>query len=350
MNSTSLKLVKRCFSDASTLNQKKIGIVGLGNVGTVLRNNLLKGNFKVSFVYDINIDKLRGTPSHIAIAGSPREVAEGSDIIFTALPMPVHVKDAFEGDQGILAGCKAKGLIWVDHSTTDPQQTIELAEMFAQKGGRKIEAPITGGLEACKKGQMTVFMGGEKKVVDEIMPIMNAVYTNVLYTGPLGTANIPKVFSNVLSAMNCLAASEILLICKRAGIDTRTVFDCIRGSSGNSFFWETGVPMIFQGNYDPSFDLALHCKDNQLAFDLARKHKVPIALMGLVQQMFNEGLYKYGDTAPCYSPAKLLEETLGECLQREDFDNWSYSIDNVDGSSVIRHNGIDLPTAKNKEE
>ena len=207
-----------------------------------------------------------------------------------------------------------------------------------------LEAPITGGLEALKKGQMGVFLAGEKSVADEMFPLMEAVFHNVQYTGKLGTALIPKVLSNGLAALNMIAASEVLMICKRSGLDLKTAFDCIRASSGNSFVWETGVPMLFQGTFDPSFTIDLHCKDNQLGFELAMKHEVPFELLGLVQQIYNRALYKYGAEAPCYIPAKLIEDDLDEDLRCDGFEDWSYSIDNVDGSAVIRHHGVDLGT------
>ena len=105
---------------------------------------------------------------------------------------------------------------------------------------------------------------------------MKSSFQNVLYTGPLGTAMIPKVFSNLLCAVNIIAAGEALMVAKKAGLDLKTFWDAIRSSSGNSFVWETGGPMVMQGTYDPSFDIALHCKDNQLCYDIARNHKVGI--------------------------------------------------------------------------
>ena len=104
--------------------------------------------------------------------------------------------------------------------------------------------------------------------------MMKASFQNVLYTGPLGTAMIPKVFSNLLCAVNIIAAGEAIMVAKKSGLDMKTFWDAVRSSSGNSFVWETGGPMVMQGTYDPSFDIALHCKDNQLCFDIARKNKV----------------------------------------------------------------------------
>ena len=93
--------------------------------------------------------------------------------------------------------------------------------------------------------------------------MMEDIYCNVIYTGVMGTALIPKVLSNMLTCVYNQAMGEVFMIGKRAGVDMRTMWDCIRASSGNSFVWETGGPMLMQGTYDPSFSIALQCKDNR---------------------------------------------------------------------------------------
>ncbi len=100
--------------------------------------------------------------------------------------------------------------------------------------------------------------------------------------------------------------------------------------------------VCIQGSYDPSFTIGLHCKDNQLCFDIAKKLQVPIEFLGLAQQMFNRTMYQFGEDASCYSFPKTLEVALKTDLRCEDFKDWSYSIDDIDGSAVIRHQGIKL--------
>lgn len=85
----------------------------------------------------------------------------------------------------------------MDHSTTDYEQTEEMAERVAGRGGRMLEAPVTGGLEALKKGQMTVFLAGEADLAQEMRPMMEDIYSNVIYTGKMGTALIPKVTRHI---------------------------------------------------------------------------------------------------------------------------------------------------------
>lgn len=78
--------------------------------------------------------------------------------------------------------------------------------------------------------------------------------------------------------------------------------------------------------------------------------KVPLELLGHVQQIYNRALYSYGESAPCYSPPKMLEDALMENLRCDDFKNWSYSIQNIDGSAVIRHHGVDLQPKKTEDK
>ena len=87
--------------------------------------------------------------------------------------MPPHVKKCFEGEDGLLAGL-SKDKVWIDHSTTDYEQTQNFNKMVQDKGAWCLEAPITGGLEALSKGQMTVFMAGEQQLAEEVLTIIDS--------------------------------------------------------------------------------------------------------------------------------------------------------------------------------
>merc|ERR1712150_98501 len=89
---------------------------------------------------------------------------------------------------------------------------------------------------ALKKGQMTVFMAGDKVLAEQMRPLMKACFQTIIYTGEFGTAMIPKVLSNMLTVVEIIALGEVLMIAKRAGLDMKTFWNCIRASAGNSFF------------------------------------------------------------------------------------------------------------------
>merc|ERR1712107_363633 len=121
-----------------------------------------------------------------------------------------------------------EGKVWIDHSTTDHEQNKVFTEALTKIGGSLLEAPITGGLEALKKGQMAVWVAGDKAKYLDTKPILDASYSTVQYTGGLGTAMIPKVLSNMLCGLQVCAMAEAMLIAKRRGLDLVEFWHAIR--------------------------------------------------------------------------------------------------------------------------
>ena len=110
----------------STKTAHKIGIIGLGNVGSTVAKNLLKSGFTVSALLDKDPKKVgQDLPGDIPRPKTPRELAAICDVVTTALPAPPHVKQVLLGEDGVLAGLRSGG-VWIDHSTTDYQQTLDL--------------------------------------------------------------------------------------------------------------------------------------------------------------------------------------------------------------------------------
>ncbi|XP_023325846.1 3-hydroxyisobutyrate dehydrogenase, mitochondrial [Eurytemora carolleeae] len=328
---------------------QRIGVIGMGHVGTAVTKNLLRNGFNVSAIMDVKPDLCQGYPDTVKVVGSPAEVAQLSDVVVSGLPKPHHVKEVFEGSSGLLAGLK-QGQIWIDHSTTDHEQNKVFTEQMAAKGAYLLECPITGGLDALKKGQMAVWVAGDKEKYVEVKPILDASYSTVQYTGGLGTAMIPKVLSNMLCGLQVIAMAEAMLIAKRHGLDLVEFWHSIRMSAGNSFLWETCGPNVFRGEYHDSFPIELMCKDNQLGYEMARNAKIPLELFGLMQQIYNRALYSLGPDVGCYAPPILYEREHKESLQAPGFENWTYSVENVDGALHVRHEGIELPAKKQKKE
>ena len=98
--------------------------------------------------------------------------------------------------------------------------------------------------------------------------------------GEIGSGAIAKVASNMLAFLNMAGGVECMALAKNAGLDLETFFDAIRASAGNSFAWETVMPVMFNGDYDPGFAMELACKDMWLAYNLGRDLQVPLPIHG----------------------------------------------------------------------
>ena len=253
-----------------------------------------------------------------AWGASPRQVAEQADSVITCLPSPAVVAAVVEGAYGVLAGLRPGGT-WIDMSTNDPDEIRRLAALGAARGIACLEAPVTGGVHKAATGEITVLVGGDAAVLKAHLPAFAAIGGTVLHIGPLGSASVIKVITNMLAFVHLVAAGEALMLARRGGLDLATAFAAIRASSGNSFVHETESQVILSGSYDIGFTMDLACKDLGLAHQLGRAFGVPLELAGLVEQIFVRARARYGGDAWSPMVVKLLEDALGTELRAPGF-------------------------------
>ena len=296
----------------------KIGFIGLGNLGEHLAANLLRAGFAVT-VHDLNPETAAGLiEAGAAWAASPKQTAEAADTVITCLPSPAAVANVMTAADGVLAGL-GEGDTWIEMSTNDLNEVKRLAALAADKGVACLEAPVTGGVHKAAEGQITVLVGGDKAVYEAHLPAFQTMGGTVIYMGPLGSASVIKVITNMLAFIHLVAAGEALMLAKRGGLDLTTAFEAIKASSGNSFVHETESQVILNGSYNIGFTMDLACKDLRLAHQLGQAFEVPLELAGLVEQIFARARSQYGGGAWSSMVVKLLEDALGTDLRAPGF-------------------------------
>ena len=296
----------------------KYGFIGLGNLGAHLAGSLVREGFEV-MVHDLN----REAASPLLAAGarwadSPRAAAEATDGLITCLPSPQASVAVMTGADGALDAVPAGGA-WIEMSTNDAHEIQRIAGIGAARGVVTLEAPVTGGVHRAAAGAITVLVGGDEDAYRKHLPALQAMGGEVLHMGPLGSASIIKVITNMLAFIHLVAAGEALMLAKRGGLDLRKSFEAIRASSGNSFVHETESRVILNGSYNIGFTMDLACKDAGFAMKMGREFGVPLKLAGLVEQLFIEARERYGGDAWSPKVVKLLEDALGEGLRAEGF-------------------------------
>ncbi len=296
----------------------RFGFIGLGNLGTHLATSLLRAGFGLTVH-----DRDRNAAARLIGAGaswasSPREAAAAADSVITCLPSPAAVDAVVAGPGGVLAGLKPGGT-WVEMSTNGQDEIKRLAALAAARGIGSLEAPVTGGVHKAAAGEITVLVGGERAVYEVHRPAFEAMGGKVLYIGPLGSASVIKVITNMLAFIHLVAAGEALMLAKRSGIDLAVAFEAIRASSGNSFVHETESQVILSGSYNIGFTMDLACKDLHLARQLGREFGVPLELAALVEAMFSRAREQYGGSAWSPMVVKLLEDALRTELRAPGF-------------------------------
>lgn len=262
----------------------KLGFIGLGIMGKPMVRNLIAAGHEV-LVYDVIKENIDEMVSAGAIeATSSKNVAEQTEIIITMLPNSPHVKTVVLGKDGVLAGAK-EGCIIVDMSSIAPLASKEIEGACREKNVHFLDSPVSGGEPKAIDGTMSIMVGGNKEVFEQVYDILMTMGGSAVYCGEIGAGNTTKLANQIIVALNIAAVSEALMLSTRAGVDPELVFNAIKGGLAGSTVMNAKVPMILDRNFDPGFKIDLHIKDLNNAIDTGHGVGSPLPLTTAVMEM-----------------------------------------------------------------
>jgi 3-hydroxyisobutyrate dehydrogenase len=285
----------------------KIGFIGLGNVGGKLAGNLLRNKFDL-IVRDLDKNLTNMFADMGAkVANSAKELAEKVDLIITCLPSPQICAEVMEAEDGIISGL-SENKIWLEMSTTDESEIKRLGKKVLDKKAIPLDGPVSGGCHRATTGNIAIFVGGERKAFDKILPALAVMGRKVLHTGELGSASVLKVITNYLASTHLVALGEAWTVAKKSNLDLTKVYKGIAVSSGNSFVHETESQVILNGSYNINFTMDLVLKDTVLFDNLAKKLNAPLEISPKIVEIFKDGKKKYGSRAWSSMIVKRMED------------------------------------------
>ncbi len=293
------------------MDVKRVGFIGLGNVGSKLALSLARSGFDLT-VFDLRPEPIERLLSAGASEGSsPRSMTEECDVIITSLPNPeTSAAVVEEADQGILRAI-SEGKVWLEMSTTSQGEVLRLGHLLEAAGGRAMDCPVSGGCHRAATGNISIFAGGDRATFEYVLPLLAAMGRQVLHTGPLGSASVLKVITNYLASVNLVALTEAFVTAQQAGMDLATTYEAIRLSSGNSFVHETESQLILNGSRKIDFTMDLVVKDLGLFTQLAEAAGVPLEIAPLVGAMFEDAQFRYGPREWSTNIVRRLEDATG---------------------------------------
>ncbi|HXZ04462.1 MAG TPA: NAD(P)-dependent oxidoreductase [Ktedonobacteraceae bacterium] len=268
----------------------QVGFIGIGVMGRPMALNLLKAEHHVS-IYARHPEKPEVQEvinSGAKLAPSARAVAMASDIVITMLPNSPQVEEVVAGPHGLLEGAR-KGLIIIDMSTIAPAVSRKLAHEASIHSVHFLDAPVSGGSQGAINGTLTIMVGGEREIFEQVRPVLEAMGNkeNIFHVGPNGAGEIIKLVNNVLCGAIAAAISESFVLGVKAGADVDTMAKIIGVSTGASWQLTNQFPLrAFNGSFQPGFMTDLLYKDLGLALDLAAENTVPAAMIALTRQMY----------------------------------------------------------------
>jgi 3-hydroxyisobutyrate dehydrogenase len=299
----------------------QIGFIGIGVMGQPMTLNLLKAGHHVT-IFARHPDKPEVQEvlnAGAKLAPSSRAVAMASDMVITMVPNSMQVEEVVMGPHGIMEGAR-KGLIIIDMSTIAPSVSRKLAEAASTKGVHFLDAPVSGGSQGAVNGTLTIMVGGEREIFEQVRPVLEAMgkKENIFHVGPTGTGEVVKIVNNMLAGAIAAVTAEAFLLGVKAGAEVDMMAKIINVSTGASWQLANQFPLrAFNGSFQPGFMTDLLHKDLGLALDLAAERQAPVMITALTRQLYEMARaagYGHDDYT---SVLKVLEEIAGAEVRSE---------------------------------
>ncbi len=293
------------------MNEPRIGVVGLGIMGTAISANLLKADWAV-IGYDVDA---RCVDAHIGGGGvgaaCPREVAELADIVVTSLPSNAAFETVIgEADNGIAAVENVP--IVIETSTLDLETKRKGCDVLRNAGGTMLDCPLSGTGAQARTKDLVVLASGDRSAVEKCRPVFEGFSRSHHYVGEFGNGSKMKFVANLLVAIHNASAAEALVLGMKAGLDPGDVFKVVADGAGSSRMFEIRGPMMVDNNYeDATMKNAVWQKDMHVISDFARAIGCPTPLFSASASLYSAAMAQGHGARDTAAVCNVLERMAG---------------------------------------
>ena len=266
----------------------KTAFIGLGVMGYHMAGHLAKAGHDVT-VYNRTTAKADKWAAEFggASAKTPKEAANGAEIVFSCVGNDDDLRSVILGDDGAFAGM-GKGTILVDNTTASAEVARELYAKGKELGIDFIDGPVSGGEAGAINGQLTVMCGGDEAPFKKSQPVTDAFAKAVTYMGPSGAGQLTKMVNQTCIAGLVQGLSEAINFSEKAGLDTKLVIDVISKGAAQSWQMENRAETMIDGKFDYGFAVDWMRKDLGIVLAEADRNGAQMPVTALVDQFYKE--------------------------------------------------------------
>jgi 3-hydroxyisobutyrate dehydrogenase-like beta-hydroxyacid dehydrogenase len=266
--------------------KKRIGFAGLGLMGSRMARHYLDKGFPLT-VWNRTPEKCEPlAAAGAAVARTPRELAEASDVVVTCVADPNAVGRIVFAEDGVRAAARP-GFRYLETSTISPGLARRVAEVLRTRGADMLEAPVTGSKIGAEKGTLVLMTAGRREVHEELMPVMMAVGSKTIHCGEeIGKASVVKLIGNTIISFMLEGLCEGLVLGRKAGLSIETMLEVIMASGYASPYFTFKGGAIARRDWDTHFSIDLLVKDQTLMLDEAGLRGVPMPGLAAIREVF----------------------------------------------------------------
>ncbi|MGF7016457.1 3-hydroxyisobutyrate dehydrogenase [Lachnospiraceae bacterium PF1-21] len=279
---------------------KEIAFIGVGIMGKSMVRNLMKAGFDLH-IYARNVDKVRDVIAEGAkYYDSIKECVSGKEAVITIVGFPKDVEEVYFGEEGIIASSD-QGTYLIDMTTTSPSLSEKIYKEGKKKGLRVLDAPVTGGEIGARDGILSILVGGDKEDYQALMPVFEAMGTNINYQGGAGCGQHAKMANQIMIAGTLSGVCEALAYGKAKGLNLDTLINSVKTGAAGSKQLDTFGPKIVADDMNPGFYLKHFVKDMGIAEEEAEESGLHLEILKKVLENYKklekEGLGDLGNQA-----------------------------------------------------
>ena len=290
---------------------RRVGIVGLGDMGMGMARNIIKGGYPL-VGYDLRdarlleLEQAGGTR-----AISCREVGESSDAVFLMVLNGDQVKEAIFGDDGLAEGLKPGATIIVS-ATIHPSEVKELVSPAAEKGLHLIDTPVSGGKSGAEDGALTLMAAAKPEILEENREVLDTVSKVVFHVGEeIGQGQTVKAALQALIGTTFAAVFESLVLGASAGVKGETMFEVFGSSGVSSPLFKGCAKLIMERKFkDTGSHIGTMYKDLGITMNMAKENGAAMFATAAAYELFRSGISLFPDEDN-WSIVKLLEQIAG---------------------------------------
>lgn len=268
---------------------KKIGFIGLGNMGMPMSENLLESGYDV-YGIDVNHEaEARFEKAGGQIGRSMDDLAKSCDVIMTSLPSVEAYESVYLGEEGLIRNSHPNILL-LDTSTVAPESNKKVAEEAKQYDRRFLETPVSGGVVGAVNRTLTFMAGGPKPIFDAASPLMHVLGEDIFHIDErIESGTLTKLINNLFIGFYTAGVSEALALAKKQNMDLDALFDVLSVSYGQSRIYERNYKtFIANDDYDPGFTLKLLHKDLNFVKETMTREDLHLPVTDVLLQVYEE--------------------------------------------------------------
>jgi 3-hydroxyisobutyrate dehydrogenase len=271
---------------ASTSQNQRVAVIGLGSMGYGMAISLKRAGFDVTGC-DVAADAVARFVKDGGAGGkTPADAAKDADIVVSVVVNAAQTEAILFGKDGA-AETMPRDCVFVSSATMDPEVARRLARQLEPTGRHYLDAPISGGAQRAAQGELTILASGSPVAFAKARPALDAMAAKLYELGDeAGQGAAFKMINQLLAGVHIAAASEAIAFAARQGLDIRKVYEVITASAGNSWMFENRMPQVLDGDYTPRSAVEIFVKDLGIIQDMARSARFPVPVSAAALQMF----------------------------------------------------------------